>query len=154
MLHKILTLQRGNRQRWKVLTNHLVKVGLGSTTSASRLSDICSLKSLQKVHLNRSVLHGRLSVFLIDFSWALCRGWLMSKTRAHLFTTETCMCFPECFLYLFPWIWQNLLLSVEMFVQKTEGSWEKAIRVHNIFFLIYTPQRQDPFTIVFCIKSS
>lgn len=56
------------------------------------------------------------------------------------------MYFPECFIYLFPWIWQNLLLSMAMFVQKMDSSWDKAIRVHNIFFRIYTPQLQDPLS--------
>jgi len=57
------------------------------------------------------------------------------------------MCFPEgYFLYLFPWIWQNLLLSMEMFVQEMKGPWEKAIKVHYILFLVYTPQLQDPFS--------
>lgn len=54
---------------------------------------------------------------------------------------------PRRMFSLFPWIWQNLLLSMEMFVQKMEGSWKKANRVCNLFFfLFYTPQLQDPLS--------
>lgn len=89
-------LQRVNRQRWNVLTDHLTKVGLWSTHSAFWLSDVF-LALLSQTCL--PALASSSSLPLIDFSWALCRGWLMSKTWAQLFTTETCVYFTEgCFL--------------------------------------------------------
>lgn len=46
---------------------------------------------------------------------------------------------------LFLWIWQSFLLSMAMFVQKTEGYLEKAIRGHNLFSPYYQRFMQHDF---------
>lgn len=115
-------LQRVNRQRWNVLTDHLMKVGLGSPNSAFWLSNIFLLSPTCFSALASS------SLPLIDFSWALCRGWLMSKTWAQLFTTETCVYFTEgCFLCFWEsgrasfYPWQCLFRRWKVISRKQSG---------------------------------
>lgn len=58
---------------------------------------------------------------------------------------------PRRMFSLFPWIWQNLLLSVEMFVQKMEGRKQSG---YITFFPSLHTRTLRPLIVVFCIKSN